>query len=58
MVIELEKLLDNANNDEKSEICKVIESSLNAGAPLSVLREKLKEYRPKAKTAFLREMNY
>ena len=41
---DLKHIYDNADEDKRSEIFEVIESSVNSGAPVAVLREKIKEF--------------
>ncbi len=43
---DLKLILDSANDEKRAEICRVIESTIEAGAPVAVLKEKLKEYEP------------
>lgn len=40
---ELENTLKNANEEKHSEICRTIQSAIDSGAPIRVLKERLSQ---------------
>lgn len=45
VMCDLEKILKDADEDKFKEVCSVIDSSIKAGAHISVLADKLREYK-------------